>query len=91
MVSGSSRRMSFEEFLSTTADSPRDARNVLPPAEGYRAPSDALTVGAFFDSPILLDGYHRAVSFWRFADPDAVIDAYLPLGLTLIATLRRHE
>jgi hypothetical protein len=81
MVSGSGDLMLFESFVNTTASSPKDARNVLPPSNGYQAPSDPLTVGVLFGSPVLLDGYHRAVLFWRFANQDALINSYLPLQL----------
>src|SRR5262249_21494521 len=79
MVSGTPGFMSFEAFSNTTAESSKDARNVVPPSGGYRAPSEPLTAGAFFGRPVLLDGYHRAVSFWRFADQGSAISAYLPL------------
>jgi hypothetical protein len=78
MVSGTPGFMSFEGFMNTTAESPKDARNVLPPAQGYQVCSDPLTVGHYFGRPTLLDGYHRAASFWKFAPGDAVIRAYLP-------------
>jgi hypothetical protein len=35
-------------------------------------------VGRIFGTLVLLDGYHRAASFWMFAEPDAVIAAYVP-------------
>jgi hypothetical protein len=36
MVSGSPGFMSFEALMNTTAESPQDARNVLPPTRGYQ-------------------------------------------------------
>jgi len=55
-----------------------DARNVVLHPDGYQNPVDPLTVGRIFGTLVLLDGYHRAASFWMFAEPDAVIAAYVP-------------
>jgi hypothetical protein len=78
MVSDHAGMISFADFLSTTAVSPKDARNVLAPQQGHRAQPAPLTVGHFFNSLVLLDGYHRAASFWKFAPADAMIQAYIP-------------
>jgi hypothetical protein len=40
---------------------------------------DPVTVGQSSGSRVLLDGYHRAVRFWRDNDPSARMAAYVPL------------
>lgn len=77
MVSGLNP-MPFGNYVTTTGESPTDARNVQPPANGYGAHHEALTVGRYFNTLVLLDGYHRAVSFWKYAPADATISAYVP-------------
>jgi hypothetical protein len=75
IVSGSRRFMPFKDYIETPCLEPGDARNVT---DGYRPSSDPLTVGRLFDTLVLLDGYHRAASFWKFAPANASISAYVP-------------
>jgi hypothetical protein len=56
------------------------AANFAPTRSGHRFP---LTVGRLENNPVLLDGYHRAASFWRSAPENASISAYVP---TFLAT-----
>jgi hypothetical protein len=56
------------------------AANFAPTRSGHRFP---LTVGRLENNPVLLDGYHRAASFWRSAPKNASISAYVP---TFLAT-----
>jgi hypothetical protein len=79
MISDTRDFTCFDQLMNTTAKSPKDPRNVLPPPEGYQSPADPLTLGRFFDHPVLLDGYHRAALLWNFAPPDTVIHAYVPV------------
>ncbi len=53
---------------------------VGPTRSGHRFP---LTVGRLENNLVLLDGYHRAASFWRSAPENASISAYVP---TFLAT-----
>ena len=45
---------------------------------GYRPSADPLTLGRLHSGLVLLDGYHRAASFWKFAPPNAFISVYVP-------------
>jgi hypothetical protein len=69
----------FEDFaISPAPKSPKDCRNVKQPAGEYTKPVDALTVGGSPQSGVLIDGYHRAMAFMRWASQDATIAAYVP-------------
>jgi hypothetical protein len=58
---------------------PADARNVVGNPADYRPAGDPLTLGRFFQHLILLDGYHRAASFWRAAPDQAVVRCFRPV------------
>jgi hypothetical protein len=73
--------MSFRDYIRTPCSDPKDARNVVPSVGSYRPPADPLTVGRLDNTTILLDGYHRAASFWKFAPENASISAYVPAVL----------
>jgi hypothetical protein len=83
MVSDVPRFMPFREYIQTPSSGPQDARSVVPATGDYRPPTDPLTVGRLENNPVLLDGYHRAASFWRSAPENASISAYVP---TFLAT-----
>ena len=68
----------FSHYITTTTDEPVDARSVQQPADGYKAPTDPLTLGKIFNNPVLLDGYHRAALFWKYGPADGIIPAYMP-------------
>jgi hypothetical protein len=70
--------MAFALYIDTPCSEPGDARNVFPKPDGYHAPADPLTVGRFSNKLVLLDGYHRAASFWKFAPEGSSISAYTP-------------
>jgi hypothetical protein len=38
-----------------------------------------MTVGHYSGLPVLLDGYHRAVRFWRTSVPAATLAVYVPV------------
>jgi hypothetical protein len=40
---------------------------------------DPMTVGHYSGLPALLDGYHRAVRFWRTEVPAATLAVYVPV------------
>ena len=67
--------MSFAEYICKPYPDENDPRVAEPTLGGYKAPGDPLTVGR---QSLLLDAYHRAVSFWWFAGPGATIEAYVP-------------
>ena len=67
--------MSFAEYICKPYPHEIDPRIAEPTLGGYKAPGDPLTVGR---QSLLLDAYHRAVSFWWFAGPGATIEAYVP-------------
>jgi hypothetical protein len=75
MVSNIPKLMPFTEYIQTPCSEPGDARNVT---GGYRPSADPLTLGRLHTGLVLLDGYHRAASFWRFAPENAFISAYVP-------------
>jgi hypothetical protein len=43
------------------------------------ARDDPMTVGHYSGLPVLLDGYHRAVRFWRTSVPTATLAVYVPV------------
>src|SRR5262245_57912323 len=77
-VLGKMETMLFETYMSTRHPDPRDARNVAARPEGYQDPTDPLTIGRYDGNLILVDGYHRAAAFWKFAPAGAVISAFCP-------------
>ena len=70
--------MPFTLYIDTPCSEPGDARNVAANPGDYQAPADPLTVGRFSNKLVLLDGYHRAASFWKFAPEGSSISAYIP-------------
>jgi hypothetical protein len=78
MVSDLPEDLPFSQYIETPGTQTKDARNVPPPVDGYKSPTEPLTVGRLFGTLVLLDGYHRAVSFWHFAKPEDCIPAYMP-------------
>jgi hypothetical protein len=75
MVSNIREFMRFTEYIQTPCSEPGDARNVT---GGYRPSADPLTLGRLHNGLVLLDGYHRAAAFWRFAPESTSISAYVP-------------
>jgi hypothetical protein len=67
--------LSFADYIQTSSCEPKDARNVT---GDYRPAAEAISIGRFGQHLVLLDGYHRAASFWKFASADASITAYRP-------------
>jgi hypothetical protein len=76
-VASSLPPMPFAEFMETKSDSPADCRNVTVSGE-YASPADPLTVGRTGGKLTLIDGYHRAALFWKFAESTRSIQAYIP-------------
>jgi hypothetical protein len=64
--------------MSTKADDPGDSRNVVCDRTSYLPPSDPLTIGRFYQYPLLLDGYHRAAAFWKGGPTDGFVPAFTP-------------
>jgi hypothetical protein len=84
-VSGRPMMMRFNDFVNTRSPSPDDPRSEG--AAYTEVPDDPLTVGRLADDYVLLDGYHRAVSFWKTASDDAFILGYMPLTAPDLADL----
>jgi len=76
------RCMPFGEYMAIPTDNDNDARNVTLKEPTYRAPIDPITVGRFYTDPVLLDGFHRAALFWKFAPAGETLLAYVPRGLS---------
>jgi hypothetical protein len=72
------RFLSFADYMNTQAEDPRDARRVTGSLEDYRLPDDPITIGFAYGHHILIDGYHRAASYWKFGTTDMKIPAYKP-------------
>jgi hypothetical protein len=85
MVSGDSqmRFFPFAEFMDIPSADSNDSRNVVFAPTGYQVPSDLLTIGRFYQHPVLLDGYHRAAAFWKFGPADGSVMAYEPKSPSL--------
>lgn len=75
-VSGFPSMVRFDEFVETPSPDPDDARSENRPYTGI--PDDPLTIGRRAGDHVLVDGYHRAVSFWRTAPDDVLIVGYVP-------------
>jgi hypothetical protein len=56
----------------------RAVRDVVCEAATYRLPFDWLTIGRFYQHPVLLDGCHRAAAYWKCGPPDASLSAFVP-------------
>jgi hypothetical protein len=80
-VLGKMESMPFEAYMNTSHSDSRDARNVAARPEGYQNPTDPLTIGRYQNNLVLLDGYHRAAAFWKFAPAGALIQAFCPQPL----------
>jgi hypothetical protein len=69
----------FSYYVTTQHSSPQDARNVACTPATYVPPPEPITVGI---SPpqqhVLIDGYHRAVAFYRCGPATGSIPAYIP-------------
>lgn len=68
--------VTFETFMSLPRADVGDPRGETRP---HRANAEPLTIGFYCGQRMLLDGYHRAVSFWKSAPGGAVIAAYDPV------------
>jgi hypothetical protein len=79
MVSNIPKLMRFGEYIETPCSEPGDARNAT---GGYHPSADPLTIGRLSSDGVLLDGYHRAASFWKFAPANASISAYEPTPMS---------
>jgi hypothetical protein len=70
--------MPFTLYIDRPCSEPGDARNVSPKPGGYHAPADPTNGWSVSNKLVLLDGYHRAASFWKFASEGSSISAYIP-------------
>jgi hypothetical protein len=74
--------VSFERYITSVPPlSLKDARNVQADPASYRGSSEPLTLGRFGENHVLLDGYHRAASFWKSAPQNATVHAFVPSGI----------
>jgi hypothetical protein len=71
----------FSHYITTQTDEVGDARTIVIDRTEYRTPLDPLTIGRFYQNPIMLDGYHRAAVFWKFGPADGMLWAYMPRDL----------
>jgi len=73
--------VTFKQWIEAEPNSPVDKYHARYAAVGAGASftqEDPATVGRLLGHPRLIDGYHRAVRFWRANDPAAVFAVYLP-------------
>jgi hypothetical protein len=73
----------FSRYIGTPTEDEQDARRLAIDPEDYQPPQDPVIVGRSFDWPVMIDGYRRAVLFWRFAPANGTIPAYFPRGVEL--------
>ncbi len=71
----------FKEYIATTSEDLDDARNVPLKQQSYEAPIDPVTIGRLYEYPVLIDGFHRAALFWKFAPAGSNLFAYIPCTL----------
>ena len=64
--------LSFATYMQTSSPHPGDARNV----QDCRPATDPILIGRYGDHLILVDGYHRAASLWKFGPENSLIPAY---------------
>ena len=57
---------------------PRAARKMVSDAATYQPSTDQLTVGRFYQHPVLLDGYHLAAAFRKCGPLDGLLSAFVP-------------
>jgi hypothetical protein len=65
----------FEAYMTVSRTDMGDARVETRP---YDARGGPLIIGRHTSKYVLIDGYHRAVSFWKSAPTNAAIPAYMP-------------
>jgi hypothetical protein len=73
----------FSRYINTSTEEEKDARKLVIDREEYQPPHDPIIVGRSFDWPVMIDGYHRAVLFWKFAPTNGTIPAYFPKGVEI--------
>ena len=74
---GTNLTMTFWDYIKSKSDVPSDPRNMVASPSGYNRPTDPITIGRAFAGWFLIDGYRRAVSFWRH-NPIEGLAAYCP-------------
>jgi hypothetical protein len=72
----------FEQYIATTSEDLDDARNVTLKRQSYELPIDPVAVGRLYEYPVLIDGFHRAALFWKFAPVGSNLFAYIPCALS---------
>ena len=76
----------FSRYVRTPTEEEKDARSVIIDPENYQPAQEPIIVGRAFDWPVMIDGYHRATLFWKFAPNNSMIPAYFPKGVELSDT-----
>jgi hypothetical protein len=69
----------FADYMGIHSNDAADARNVPSDPARYRAPSEPLVFARYNGDLLLMDGYHRAASFWKCAPKNASLAAYAPV------------
>jgi hypothetical protein len=75
----------FSQYIKSKSDIPSDPRNVVANPSGYNRPTDPITIGRAYAVLYLVDGYHRAASFWRH-NPTESLAAYTPESSACVAS-----
>jgi hypothetical protein len=76
----------FSRYINTPTEEGKDARKLVIDPEEYQPPQDPIIIGRSFDWLVMIDGYHRAALFWKFAPANGTIPAYFPKGVELSDT-----
>jgi hypothetical protein len=71
----------FSRYIRTPTEEENDYRKLVIDPNEYQLPQDPIIVARSFNWPVMIDGYHRAVLFWRFAPANGTILAYFPKGV----------
>ena len=71
----------FSRYINTPTEEEKDARKLVIDPDAYQPPQDPIIIGRSFDWPVMIDGYHRAALFWKFAPANGAIPAYFPKGV----------
>jgi hypothetical protein len=75
------RFFEFSHYVTTPTNDPKDPRAAFIEPSNYRDPLEPVVVARWYEHLTMIDGYHRAVLFWKYGPSDATIPAYIPLGM----------
>lgn len=70
--------VTFAKYMTMPSTDPNDARSDMSSPGDWQPPETPVTLGYFFQHRVLIDGFHRAATFWRCNPARGVLKAYVP-------------